>query len=176
MNKKIDDVLYSLLETKKFIVKKSLNNKSDISYDNTIKNLDNLIVDYTLNNKMSKKEILDTTFSLYDIEVKKGVSEKIKDFFNISKHIQNTKEKITENHKKKEIKKQCEEEIVNLVKEKLQVMIQEDKKNSSKDKDIEIEIENKTDKNIINDIKKTHIKNNNIINNKVIENEKGLRL
>ena len=81
MNKKIDDVLYSLLETKKFIVKKSLNDKSDISYDNTIRNLDDLIVDYTINNKMSKKEILDTTFSLYNIERKKSISEKIKDFF-----------------------------------------------------------------------------------------------
>lgn len=176
MDKKIDDVLYSLLETKKFIVRKSLNDKSDISYDNTIKNLDNLIVDYTLNNKMSKKEILDTTFSLYDIEVKKSVPEKIKDFFNISKHIKNTKEKIAENHKKKEIKKQCEEEIVNLVKEKFQVLIQEDKKNSSKEKDIETE--NTIDKNIINNRKKSHIKKDkvDISINTNIEKEKSLRL
>lgn len=103
MNKKIDDVLYNLLETKQFIVKTSMNDKSNISYDNTIKNLDNLIVDYTMNNKMSHKEILDTTFSLYNLEVKKGFTEKVKDVFNIPKHIKNIKNKMVENHKKKKL-------------------------------------------------------------------------
>ena len=57
-----------------------------------------------MNNKMSRKEILDITFSLYDIEVEKTFLDKVKDFLNIPKHIKNTKEKIIENHKKKKLK------------------------------------------------------------------------
>ena len=71
MNNKVDDVLYKLVETKKFIAKAALNDNSNTSYENTIKGLHNIIVDYTMNNKMSRKEILDITFSLYDIEVEK---------------------------------------------------------------------------------------------------------
>ena len=105
MNNKVDDVLYKLVETKKFIAKAALNDNSNTSYENTIKVLNNIIVDYTMNNKMSRKEILDITFSLYDIEVEKTFLDKVKDFLNIPKHIKNTKEKIIENHKKKETKK-----------------------------------------------------------------------
>ena len=110
MNNKVDDVLYKLVETKKFIAKAALNDNSNTSYENTIKGLNNIIVDYTMNNKMSRKEILDITFSLYDIEVEKTFLDKVKDFLNIPKHIKNTKEKIIENHKKKETKKQYEKE------------------------------------------------------------------
>lgn len=189
MNKKIDDVLYNLLETKQFIVKTSMNDKSNISYDNTIKNLDNLIVDYTMNNKMSHKEILDTTFSLYNLEVKKGFTEKVKDVFNIPKHIKNIKNKIIENHKKKEIKQQYENEIVDLVKEKLKAMIDEDKKTTQKEKDVDKEksIDNKKtlDKNIVNK-KELHVKNDkvniSIVDNTykknngiIVENEKSIK-
>lgn len=104
MNNKVDDVLYKLVETKKFIAKAALNDNSNTSYENTIKGLHNIIVDYTMNNKMSRKEILDITFSLYDIEVEKTFLDKVKDFLNIPKHIKNTKEKIIENHKKKKLK------------------------------------------------------------------------
>ena len=99
MNNKVDDVLYKLVETKKFIAKAALNDNSNTSYENTIKGLNNIIVDYTMNNKMSRKEILDITFSLYDIEVEKTFLDKVKDFLNIPKHIKNTKGKIIENHK-----------------------------------------------------------------------------
>lgn len=104
MNNKVDDVLYKLIETKKFIAKATLNDKSNTSYENTIKGLHNIIVDYTMNNKMSRKEILDITFSLYDIEVEKTFLDKVKDLLNIPKHIKNTKEKIIKNHKKKKLK------------------------------------------------------------------------
>lgn len=177
MNKKVDDVLYSLLETKKFIVQKSLNDKSNISYENTIKNLDNVIVDYTMNNKMSQKEILDTTFSLYDIEIKKSLFEKIKDVFNIPEHIKNIKEKIKENHKKKEIKRQHEKEIVNLVKDKLQILIQEDKKLQSKENDVEKEVvfDNKTiAENLINK-KELHVKNDKV-DISIVDNEKSMKI
>ena len=130
MNNKVDDVLYKLVETKKFIAKAALNDNSNTSYENTIKGLNNIIVDYTMNNKMSRKEILDITFSLYDIEVEKTFLDKVKDFLNIPKHIKNTKEKIIENHKKKETKKQYEKEIESLVKDKLKEMIKQDKLDS----------------------------------------------
>mgnify|MGYP000242495681 CR=1 FL=1 len=130
MNNKVDDVLYKLVETKKFIAKVALNDNSNTSYENTIKGLNNIIVDYTMNNKMSRKEILDITFSLYDIEVEKTFLDKVKDFLNIPKHIKNTKEKIIENHKKKETKKQYEKEIESLVKDKLKEMIKQDKLDS----------------------------------------------
>ena len=85
MNNKVDDVLYKLVETKKFIAKAALNDNSNTSYENTIKGLNNIIVDYTMNNKMSRKEILDITFSLYDIEIEKTFLDKVKDFLNIPK-------------------------------------------------------------------------------------------
>lgn len=130
MNNKVDDVLYKLVETKKFVAKVALNDNSNTSYENAIKGLHNIIVDYTMNNKMSRKEILDITFSLYDIDVEKTFLDKVKDFLNIPKHIKNTKEKIIENHKKKETKKQYEKEIESLVKDKLKEMIKQDKLDS----------------------------------------------
>ena len=130
MNNKVDDVLYKLVETKKFIAKAALNDNSNTSYENTIKGLNNIIVDYTMNNKMSRKEILDITFSLYDIEVEKTILDKVKDLLNIQKHNKNTKKKIIENHKKKETKKQYEKEIESLVKDKLKEMIKQDKLDS----------------------------------------------
>ena len=96
MNNKVDDVLYKLV-----VAKAALNDNSNTSYENTIKGLNNIIVDYTMNNKMSRKEILDITFSLYDIEVEKTFLDKVKDFLNIPKHIKNTKEKIIEKKKLK---------------------------------------------------------------------------
>lgn len=104
MNNKVDDVLYKLVEIKKFIAKAALNDNSNTSYENTIKGLHNIIVDYTMNNKMSRKEILDITFSLYDIEVEKTFLDKVKDFLNIPKHIKNTKEKKLKIIKKKKLK------------------------------------------------------------------------
>lgn len=158
MNNKVDDVLYKLIETKKFIAKAALNDNSNTSYENAIKGLHNIIVDYTMNNKMSRKEILDITFSLYDIEVEKTFLDKVKDLLNIPKHIKNTKEKITKNHKKKETKKQYEKEIESLVKDKLKEMIKQDKLDSQnkvldKEKQENINITNNNDLSINHNIK-----------------------
>ncbi|UKI26473.1 MAG: hypothetical protein L6V91_06705 [Bacilli bacterium] len=61
---------------------------------NTIKGLHNIIVDYTMNNKMSRKEILDITFFLCMIlKLRKTFLDKVKDFLNIPKHIKKTPKK-----------------------------------------------------------------------------------
>ena len=163
MNNKVDDVLYKLVETKKFIAKAALSDNSNTSYENTIKGLNNIIVDYTMNNKMSRKEILDITFSLYDIEVEKTFLDKVKDFLNIPKHIKNTKKKIIENHKKKETKKKYEKEIKKLNKDKKKKIIKKnklDKKNKvnddkvlDKEKQENINITNNKDLSINHNIK-----------------------
>lgn len=97
------------------------------------------------------------------LKLKKTFLDKVKDFLNIPKHIKNTKEKIIENHKKKETKKQYEKEIESLVKDKLKEMIKQDKLDSQnkvnddkgldKEKQENINITNNKDLSINNNIK-----------------------
>lgn len=131
MYNKIDDVTITLLKAKEDIMNKSNNG----SFDDVIKGLDNIIVDYTINNKMTNKEILDCAMSLYEYKRNNTFIEKIKNL-SPSKLIQRTKNKIIENHKKKEIKKKYEEEIVLLVKDRLKTMIDEDRKKTTETKEI----------------------------------------
>ncbi len=131
MNNKIDKVLMALLNAKHTIVNTSLKEDNYKIYNEIISNLDNTMVNYTINNKMTNKEILDCALSLLEnkksnkfIEKLKAIKENIK----VSKIINNVKEKIIENRKKKEIKKEYEKEIISLVKERLKNMLEEDKK------------------------------------------------
>lgn len=126
MNNKIDDVMITLLKAKEDIINKSSNG----SCDDIITGLDNMIVDYTIRNKMTNKEILDCAMSLYEHNGKNKFMEKIKNL-KPSKLIQRTKNKIIENHKKKEIRQRYEEEIVLLVKDRLKSMIDEDRKKTT---------------------------------------------
>ena len=96
MNNKVDDVMITLLKAKEDIMNKSNNG----FYNDIITGLDNMIVDYTIKNKMTNKEILDCAMSLYEHKGKNKFMEKIKNL-SPSKLIQRTKNKIIENHKKK---------------------------------------------------------------------------
>ena len=96
MNNKIDDVMITLLKAKEDVI----NYSGKENVDDTIKGLDNLIVDYTIKNKMSNKEILDCAMSLYDHKRDKSFIEKIKEF-SPSKIAKRTKNIIVENRKKK---------------------------------------------------------------------------
>lgn len=131
MNNKIDNVMVTLLKAKEDITNNvNIKNSNKSSYDEVIKNLDNIIVNYTIKNKMTNKEILDCAMSLYEHKEQNKFIEKIKNL-SPKKFIQKTKNKIIENYKKKEIKKKYEEEIVLLVKNKLKSMIDEDRKNAN---------------------------------------------
>ena len=125
MNNKIDDVMFSLLKAKEDI-KSNLHNKSD-DYDEVINGLDNLIVDYTIDKKMTNKEIINCLMSLNNHKSKNGILDKIK-YLSPKKLITKAKDKIIENRKKKELKDKYETEIVFLVKERLKTMIDDDKK------------------------------------------------
>ncbi len=144
MNNKVDDVLFFLLKAKENIVNNSNININDNTYKNVITGLDNIITDYTINNKMSNKEILDCALSLYERKPKKNFFTKLNNI-RPKKIIENIKNKINENHKKKEFKEQYEKELVDLVKERLKTMIDEDRKNKDKTKD-DIEKDLKPDK------------------------------
>lgn len=144
MNNKVDNVLFSLLKAKESIVNNSSIDVTDNTYKNVITGLDNLITDYTINNKMSNKEILDCALSLYERTPKNNFLDKLNNI-RPKKIIENIKNKINENHKKKEIKEKYEKEIVDLVKERLKTMINEDRKNNDKTKD-DMEKDLKSDK------------------------------
>lgn len=144
MNNKVDDVLFSLLKAKENIVNNSNININDNTYKNVITGLDNIITDYTINNKMSNKEILDCALSLYERKPKNNFFAKLNNI-RPKKIIENIKNKINENHKKKEFKEQYEKELVDLVKERLKTMINEDRKNKDKTKD-DMEKDLKSDK------------------------------
>ena len=105
MNNKVDDVLFFLLKAKENIVNNSNININDNTYKNVITGLDNIITDYTINNKMSNKEILDCALSLYERKPKKNFFTKLNNI-RPKKIIENIKNKINENHKKKEFKEQ----------------------------------------------------------------------
>ncbi len=151
MNNKIDDVMITLLKAKEDVI----NYSGKENVDDTIKGLDNLIVDYTIKNKMSNKEILDCAMSLYDHKRDKSFIEKIKEF-SPSKIAKRTKNIIVENRKKKEFRQKYEEEIVKLVKDRLKSMIDEDRK-----KDIPPKEDTKTKQKDLN--KDTILINNGII-------------
>ena len=61
----IDDVLLSLIQAKENIVHNQKVSMNDDTYNNLVNGLDDLITDYTINNQMSSKEILDCALSLY---------------------------------------------------------------------------------------------------------------
>ncbi len=77
MNNKVDDVLFFLLKAKENIVNNSNININDNTYKNVITGLDNIITDYTINNKMSNKEILDCALSLYERKPKNNFFAKL---------------------------------------------------------------------------------------------------
>ena len=106
MNNKVDDVMITLLKAKENIMNKSNNG----SYDDIITGLDNMIVDYTIKNKMTNKEILDCAMSLYEHKGKNKFMEKIKNL-SPSKLIQRTKNKIIENHKKNKLGKNTKKKL-----------------------------------------------------------------
>ncbi len=134
MNNKVDDVLYILLSAKESIINHSKVNIKDSSYKIIVDGLDNLITEYTINNKMTNKEILDCALSLYERKSKNKFFERLNNI-RPTKVIKNIKKKINENHKKKEIKEKYEIEISNLVKERLKIIINEDRKKSNIMKD-----------------------------------------
>lgn len=127
MNNKVDDIMISLLKIKNDIKNSNLKVSNKSSYENLIIGLDNLIVDYTIQNKMTNKEILDCAMSLYEQKEKNKFIERIKEF-KPNRLFKRVKNKIIENHKKKEIRQRYEEEIVLLVKDRLKTMIDDDRK------------------------------------------------
>jgi len=135
MNKKIDDVLFSLIQAKENITNNSGFNINDDSYKSLVDGLDNLITDYTLNSKMSNKEIIDCAASLYGRN-NNNFLDKIKNL-HPKKIIANIKNRIDDYHKKKELKNKYEDEIVLMIKERLKSMVDKDSKNSiSQNEDI----------------------------------------
>lgn len=157
---KVDDVLFSLLKAKEDITKKSNINKNDNAYKEVINGLDNIISAYTINNKMSNKEILDCALSIYGNN-NKSYLDKFKSLFP-NRIIKNFKERINNYHKKKENKQQFEKEIVFIVKERLKKMIDDDKK-------IKNHIDNIVkDNNIVS--KKNISINENSIDNTIVNN------
>ena len=153
MNNKIDNTMITLLKAKEDILNKSI----DGSCEDIIIGLDNMIVDYTIKNKMTNKEILDCAMSLYEHKEKNKFIEKIKQF-NPNKLIQKTKNKIIENRKKKEIREKYVEEIVLLVKDRLKSMIDDNHKKTTTPEETKVK-------------QKDFLKNKNIsINNKEIIN------
>lgn len=134
MNNKVDDVLLSLLKAKESITNNSNIDLSNSSYKDVISGLDDIITNYTINNKMSNKEILDCALSIYGRKYNNKFLEKLNNL-RPSKIIEKVKNKINEYHKKKETKKRYEEEIVNMVKEKLRIMIEEDRKSKKQTQD-----------------------------------------
>ena len=124
MNNKIDDVLFSLIQARENIIHNSKINSNDDSYKNLVNGLDNLITDYTINNKMTNKEIIDCAVSLYGRN-NNSFLDKLKNL-RPKKLVGNLKNKINEYNKKKELKNKYEDEIVIMVKERLKTMIEDD--------------------------------------------------
>lgn len=157
MNNKIDSVLLSLLQTKESIVNNfEFKNNNTSSYNDTIKGLDNLIVDYTLKNQMTAEEILECATSLYVKKEKTKFQKKLEQITETLKPTnlyKKVKDKVKEQHKKKEDKKRYETEVLNLVKDRLKNIIEPDKQNV---------IDNKEKENFIkkeNEFKKVSIYN-----------------
>ena len=154
MKNKLDDVLISLLEAKTNINNSNLKNTDNNSYNELVSGLDNMIVNYTIKNKMTNKEILDCALSLVEPKKSNKFVERLKTIrenLSIKNTFNKIKTKIVENRKKKEIKQQYEKEITDLVKAKLKNMIDEDRKK---------------------DLNKTDTPENNIIKDKELEKQK----
>lgn len=103
MNNKIDNVLFSLLKAKESIINNSSIDINNSSYKDVVNGLDNIITDYTINNKMSNKEILDCALSIYGRKYDNKFLEKLNNL-RPSKIIDKVKNKIDEYHKKKKLK------------------------------------------------------------------------
>lgn len=131
----IDDVLLSLIQAKENIVHNQKVSMNDDTYNNLVNGLDDLITDYTINNQMSSKEILDCALSLYGSN-NKSFLDKIKNL-RPKKIIGNLKKRINEYNKKKELKNKYADEIVIMVKDRLRKVIEDEKKveNQSTSKD-----------------------------------------
>lgn len=140
MNNKIDDVLFSLIQARENITQNSKVNINDDSYNNLVNGLDNLITDYTINNKMSGKEIIDCAVSLYG-KNNSSFLDKLKNL-RPKKIIENIKNKIEDYNKKKELKSKYEDEIVIMIKERIKNMVEDDRKTK----------EQPTEENTIDDI------------------------
>lgn len=120
MKNKLDDVLISLLEAKTNINNSNLKNTDNNSYNELVSGLDNMIVNYTIKNKMTNKEILDCALSLVEPKKSNKFVERLKTIrenLSIKNTFNKIKTKIVENRKKKEIKQQYEKEITDLVKQ-----------------------------------------------------------
>lgn len=122
----IDDVLLSLIQAKENIVHNQKVSMNDDTYNNLVNGLDDLITDYTINNQMSSKEILDCALSLYGSN-NKSFLDKIKNL-RPKKIIGNLKKRINEYNKKKELKNKYADEIVIMVKDRLRKVIEDEKK------------------------------------------------
>ena len=122
----IDDVLLSLIQAKENIVHNQKVSMNDDTYNNLVNGLDDLITDYTINNQMSSKEILDCALSLYGSN-NKSFLDKLKNL-RPKKIIGNLKKRIDEYNKKKELKNKYADEIVIMVKDRLRKAIEDDKK------------------------------------------------
>lgn len=152
----IDDVLLSLIQAKENIVHNQKVSMSEDTYNNLVNGLDNLITDYTINNQMTSKEILDCALSLYGSN-NKSFLDKLKNL-RPKKIIGNFKKRIDEYNKKKELKNKYADEIVLMVKDKLRRSIEDEekaKKQPTKNEDM------KKDKSINSNI---NLVNNGIIN------------
>ena len=122
----IDDVLLSLIQAKENIVHNQKVSMNDDTYNNLVNGLDDLITDYTINNQMSSKEILDCALSLYGSN-NKSFLDKIKNL-RPKKIIGNLKKRINKYNKKKELKNKYADEIVIMVKDRLRKVIEDEKK------------------------------------------------
>ena len=122
----IDDVLLSLIQAKENIVHNQKVSMNDDTYNNLVNGLDDLITDYTINNQMSSKEILDCALSLYGSN-NKSFLDKLKNL-RPKKIIGNLKKRIDEYNKKKELKNKYADEIVIMVKDRLRKVIEDEKK------------------------------------------------
>lgn len=122
----IDDVLLSLIQAKENIVHNQKVSMNDDTYNNLVNGLDDLITDYTINNQMSSKEILDCALSLYGSN-NKSFLDKLKNL-RPKKIIGNLKKRINEYNKKKELKNKYADEIVIMVKDRLRKVIEDEKK------------------------------------------------
>lgn len=141
MNNKIDSVLLSLLQTKESIVNNfELKDTNIRAYKDTIKGLDNVIVDYTLKNQMTVEEVLKCATSLYVKKEKTKFQKKIEEIIETLKPnnlYKKVKDKVKEHNKKKEDKKRYEKEVLELVKDRLKNVIEIDNQNITEEKDID---------------------------------------
>lgn len=147
MKKKIDNVLYSLFEARVNIIDNTKDNANINFQQEVVDKLDNIIINYTISNKMETKEILDCALSMYGIKNNNNFLDKI---YNLrpSKIIENSKSKIIKYRQKKKKKEKYEKDIVKMVKEKLKDVIEEEKKHNNKVKKESNEVNKNNNQNL----------------------------